>query len=102
TLSLRMQSAMQGKNLPVESSIEGRIVTASVLPAALAALDPAGWVYLLSWGLPLAGVALGSLVARRWSWPIIVLSGVVVGVIGSVLLAVSAAADLSPAEAVSI
>jgi hypothetical protein len=94
---------MKGAISPCDAS-KRHNVTAFLQRTPLASLDWVWWLLadLVRWGLPWAGVALGSVVARRWGWRALVTTTIVLGAAGVVLLAVPATVDLSLADAVGI
>lgn len=62
------------------------------------------WVVadVVRWGLPLAGVVLGSVVAARWGWKIFVASCLIWGACGVAVFAVPVPGDLAVTDAVDI
>jgi hypothetical protein len=64
------------------------------------------WPWLLvplaAWGLPLAGIVLGSLVARWWGWPRLVGGSIVWGAIGVAVFTVPTGDSVADAVAISI
>jgi biotin transporter BioY len=59
-------------------------------------------VPLLAWGLPLAGIFLGSVVARRWGWRMLVAGCAVWGAIGAAVFAVPTGDSLADAVAIAV